>query len=47
MKTYLNSEERRQNTFFAIVYGMIDGYLERKDNFSTEEIKWLKSISGN
>lgn len=43
LKTYLNSEERRQNTFFAIVYGMIDGYLERKDNFSAEEVKWLES----
>lgn len=43
MKTYLNSAERRQNTFFAIVYGMIDGYLEREDNFSKEEVKWLKS----
>lgn len=43
MKTYLNSEERRQNTFFAIVYGMIDGYLEHKENFSKEEVKWLES----
>ena len=43
LKTYLNSNERRQNTFFAIVYGMIDAYLEYKDNFSEDEIKWLES----
>ena len=43
MKTYLNSEERRQNTFFAIVYGMIDGYLEHKENFTEKEVKWLTS----
>lgn len=43
MKTYLSSAERRSNTFFAIVYGMIEVYLEHQDNFSEEEIKWLKS----
>lgn len=43
MKTYLSSTERRSNTFFCIVYGMIDGYLEHEDNFSKEEVKWLKS----
>ena len=43
MKTYLNSEERNTNVLFCLVCDIVCYYLERKENFSDEEIKWLES----
>lgn len=43
MKNYLNSDERMQNVFIAVVYGIISVYLENRSNYTTEEIKWLES----
>ena len=43
LKNYLNSEERIQNVFIAIVYGIIDVYLENSDNYSDKEIKCLEN----
>jgi hypothetical protein len=45
MKNYLNSDERMQNVFIAVVYGIITVYLENKSNYTAEEIKWLESAS--
>jgi len=45
MKNYLNAEERNSNVFLLLLYEITESYLERKDNFSDEEIKWLKSIN--
>lgn len=43
MKTYLNSEERNTNVLFYLVCDIIIYYLERKENFSQDEVKWLES----
>lgn len=45
MKTYLNGEERRINTFIMLMYGIIETLLQRKDIMSKLEIKCLKYVS--
>ena len=43
MKNYLNAEERNTNVLFILICDIVCFYLERKENFSDEEIKWLES----
>lgn len=43
MKNYLSGDERNVNVLLGLVYLTIEVYLQHKENFSDDEVKWLES----